>query len=196
MKYFLDLTHPVGENTIQWPTATKFKVLKAVASQFDDYYYESRDISTAEHAGTHTDAPAHFCRDRWHTADIPLTRLTGPGVKIDIEQRVETDPDTDLLVEDILAWQRRHGDIPEKSVVVVHTGRGKLYGEKRKYFGRPDTITDERDVANLHFPGVSPAAAQWLVDHDVVGVAIDTPSTDRGQSKTFPTHQVLCQVRI
>ena len=58
-------------------------------------------------------------------------------------------------------------------------------------FCRPEHVTDDQDVENLHFPGISPEAATWLtMKRNVVGVAIDTPSTDRGQSKKFLTHQV------
>ena len=51
----------MGEKTIAWPTASKFKVDNVVAVETDaGYWYEGRDFSQAEHSGTHTDAPAHF----------------------------------------------------------------------------------------------------------------------------------------
>ena len=162
------------------------------------YWYEARDFSQAEHSGTHTDAPAHFFQDRWHTADIPLDRLAAPAVKIDISKRADTDPDTELEVSDLENWEAEHGAIPDSSIVVVHTGRGKLYSDRDSYLGRPRGLAlPEDDVENLHFPGVSPAAAEWLVtEREVVGVAIDTPSTDRGQSKTFSTHQILGRANV
>ena len=63
---YVDLTHPVGEGTIQWPTASRFHVSNEFAALVKDggYWYESRDFSQAEHSGTHTDAPAHFFKDR------------------------------------------------------------------------------------------------------------------------------------
>lgn len=55
----------------------------------------------------------------------------------------------------------------------------------------------DTDTEQLHFPGVSPAAARWLVTRrGVVGVAIDTPSTDRGQSRSFSTHRVLGEANV
>jgi len=154
----VDLTHPVGEGTIQWPTASRFHVSNEFAALVKDggYWYESRDFSQAEHSGTHTDAPAHF-----------------------FQRQVAHSGYTSR-------------DIPEKSIVIVHTGRGSMYSDKQQYFGRPEHVTDDQDVENLHFPGISPEAATWLtMKRNVVGVAIDTPSTDRGQSKKFLTHQVL-----
>ena len=47
-------------------------------------------------------------------------------------------------------------------------------------------------VAELHFPGLDPKAAQWIVaNRRVDAVGIDTPSIDYGQSTKFETHQTL-----
>ena len=41
-----------------------------------------------EHTGTHCDAPAHFIDGGLFIDEIPLERLIGPGVTIDISQKV------------------------------------------------------------------------------------------------------------
>ena len=47
-------------------------------------------------------------------------------------------------------------------------------------------------MPNLHFPGLHPRGARWLVrNRDVKAVGIDTASIDYGQSKDFMTHRVL-----
>ena len=187
----------MSENTVAWPSASKFQLSNVFAGDSGHgYYYEGRDFSQAEHSGTHTDAPAHFCRDRWHAADIPMDHLVAPGVKVSIKDRADIDQDTMLTVQDLLDWEESNGRIPDKSVVLVHTGRGRLYEEKEKYLGRPKGMDlEETDTEHLHFPGVSPEAAAWLVDNRaIVGLGIDTPSTDRGQSKTFKTHQVTVYI--
>ena len=55
--------------------------------------------------------------------------------------------------------------------------------------------TDERGleaVANLHFPGLDPDAARWLVsERSVDAIGLDTPSIDFGQSTHFESHQTL-----
>ena len=57
------------------------------------------------------------------------------------------------------------------------------------YLGYPPG--SPRDESNLHFPGFHPDLARWLVaERDVVGVGIDTPSQDRGQSRDKMTHRV------
>ncbi len=47
-------------------------------------------------------------------------------------------------------------------------------------------------MPELHFPGLAPEAAEWLVaDRGIVAVGIDTPSIDYGQSVDFRSHVVL-----
>ena len=47
-------------------------------------------------------------------------------------------------------------------------------------------------MPELHFPGLDPEAAQWLVDNRrIASLGIDTPSIDYGQSSTFETHRIL-----
>ncbi len=44
----------------------------------------------------------------------------------------------------------------------------------------------------MHFPGLHPEAARWLVDHRKVKiVGLDTPSIDYGQSRLFEGHVSL-----
>jgi len=50
----------------------------------------------------------------------------------------------------------------------------------------------EAGVTNLHFPGLHPDAARWIVaNRPVKAVGIDTASIDYGQSKGFESHRVL-----
>ena len=48
-------------------------------------------------------------------------------------------------------------------------------------------------MKDLHFPGLHPEAAKWLVENRKINaVGIDTASIDHGQSTHFETHQALC----
>jgi kynurenine formamidase len=47
-------------------------------------------------------------------------------------------------------------------------------------------------VAQLHFPGLSPEAAEWLIQNrSIDAIGIYTPSIDRGQSTDFRSHVIL-----
>jgi kynurenine formamidase len=54
----------------------------------------------------------------------------------------------------------------------------------------------EAAVARLHFPGIHPEAARWLVGKNVLAVGIDAASIAYGQSSQFETHRVLYDKNI
>jgi kynurenine formamidase len=52
-------------------------------------------------------------------------------------------------------------------------------------------------VAKLHFPGLYPDAARWLItNRSVKAVGLDTASIDYGQSTLFQTHVTLFEKNI
>ena len=188
-KKLIDMTYPFASDTLHWPTAKPFQLDKVSEGRTPQgFWYSSYNYSGSEHVGTHLDAPFHFAEGKWTTEQIPLASLIGPGVIIDARRKAETDRDYLLQVADIVAWEKRFGRIPKDSIVVMHTGWGRYWGDRKRYFG-----TDAPgDVSNLHFPGFSKAAAEFLVNQRTVkAVGIDTPSIDHGPSRDFIAHQIL-----
>ena len=55
-----------------------------------------------EHQGTHIDAPSHFGKGRQSMEQIPPEKLMGPGVVIDVKDKVKVNPDYAVSVDDIL----------------------------------------------------------------------------------------------
>lgn len=62
---------------------------------------EANKMEFFEHQGTHIDAPVHFGNGRHSLEQIPLERLIGPGVVIDIRDKVKSNADYAVTVEDI-----------------------------------------------------------------------------------------------
>ena len=112
----------------------------------------------------------------------------GPATVVDITAHVT--PDYLVSVEDITAWEAMHGEIPAGAVLLIRTGWAARWSDRTAYLGTD--LIGEAAVANLHFPGISEAAARWLVDaRDISAVGIDTPSIDRGQSSDFRAHVIF-----
>ncbi len=185
----VDLTHPFDEHTVAWPTNKPFSWEKTSWGMTPGgYWYASADFATSEHGGTHIDAPIHFGRGRQAVDEIPLRKLVGPAVVIDVVKAVEQNRDYRLTVADIAAWERRHGRIPDGAIVLMRTGWAKYWPDRKKYFGT-DT---PHDPATLHFPGFSKETAEFLLkERKIDGVGIDTASIDYGQSRDFIVHQIL-----
>jgi len=152
------------------------------------YWYASGTFSGSEHGGTHLDAPVHFASSGISVDEIPVERLLGPAVVIDIQEACQQNPDYELTVQDITLWESRHGVIEPNDLVLIHTGWGEHWPDPQKYLGSPTPD----DPLSLHFPSFSAEAMSFLVhDRQVRGVGIDTASIDPGQSKDFQAHQIL-----
>jgi len=194
--HVVDLTHAFDANTVYWPTAETFKLETDFEGMTDKgYYYSAYRYSAAEHGGTHLDSPVHFAKGR-HTVDqIPLQQLMGAAVIVDVTSQAAANPDYQVSVADFQNWERRNGRIRAGTIVLLRTGFGKLYPDRKKYLG-----TEERGaqaVAKLHFPGLDPAAARWLTQNrSIKAIGLDTPSIDYGQSTLFESHRVLFEKNI
>ena len=187
----VDLTYSFDSTTIYWPTASGFKLhVDAKGWQDGGYYYEANSFESAEHGGTHLDAPVHFAEGKWASDEIPLDRLIGPGVVIDISEKALADRDYLIRAMDLKAWEAEHGLLPEGSIVLFRTGYGQYWPDRVQYMGTD--IRGAEGVAALHFPGLDSDAAVWLREQRRVrAVGIDTPSIDYGQSTRFEAHQEL-----
>jgi len=190
----IDMTYAFGPDTLYWPTAKPFQLETVAEGKTPQgYWYASNNYSASEHGGTHLDAPIHFAERKWTAEQIPLANLIGPGVVLNLQAKAEADRDYLLRAEDIRAWEKRYGRIPRDTIVLMYTGWGKYWGDRKKYFG-----TDEPgNVTDLHFPGFSKEAAEFLIkERGVKAVGLDTPSIDYGPSKDFLAHQTFCGANV
>jgi kynurenine formamidase len=185
----VDLTHPFDETTIYWPTARHFQLeVVAHGETPGGWWYAANNFCAAEHGGTHMDAPIHFAEGHWTADEIPLERLIGPAVVVDLRARVAGDRDALLRVQDLEADEAANGRIPDAAIVLVRTGWSRYWPDPGSYLG----TTVAGDTAHLHFPGVSGDAATWLVTRRRIrAVGIDTASIDRGQSHDFLAHRAF-----
>ena len=186
---WVDLTYAYSDETIYWPTADGFTLDEVAYGETEGgYFYSSYNVSTAEHGGTHLDAPIHFSRSGMSTEQIPLERLIGPAVVVDVSDHAT--PDYQVSVADLEVWESAHGPIPEGAILLIRTGWGERWPDRLRYLGTERT--GEAAVAELHFPGIHPDAARWIVEERAVAaVGIDTASIDFGQSSGFETHVII-----
>jgi len=192
----VDLTYSFDAESVYWPTAETFKLeTDAEGMTENGYYYSAYRYSAAEHGGTHLDAPVHFAKGRNSVDQIPVDQLTGAGLVLDVTKQCAGNADYLISVADFQDWEKKNGEIPVGSIVLLRTGFGRFYPDRRKYLG-----TDERGaaaVAKLHFPGLDPEAARWLTQNrSIKAIGLDTASIDRGQSTMFESHRTLFEKNV
>lgn len=187
----IDLTHTLEAGSPYWPEktpGTPFHTIVATAHAEDGNF--TLNLAMPEHFGTHLDAPLHFVPNRESVDQIPIEKFFAPAVVIDVSSAVGQDADYRVTVQDIDRWIDRHGAIPSGALVFFHTGWASRWPSQEKYMN-----ADAEGV--LHFPGLSLAAASFLLDSArPVGVGIDTASVDYGPSRDFPVHNLTLPAGI
>lgn len=193
---WIDLSHAFDENTIYWPTAASFRLDTVFEGVTDSgFYYSAYEYRAAEHGGTHLDAPVHFAQGKRSMDEIPVDQLIGPAVVVDVRQQASSDVDYQITTEDFIKWESEHGKLPVGVIVLLRTGFGAYWPDKLRYLGTAERGPEA--VAQLHFPGLHPDAAKWLVtERKIHAIGLDTPSIDFGQSTLFKSHQILFQQNI
>jgi len=185
----IDLTYPFDDKTIYWPNAPSNFELKRLSygETPGGYFYAANSLCTPEHGGTHLDAPIHFAKDGKTVDQIPLRQLIAAGVVIDVSAAAASDPDYRLSIDKVRRWEKQHGNIPSGAVVLLRTGWGKRWPDKKQYLG-DDT---PGDASKLRFPSYGKEAAEHLVRvRHVAALGVDTASIDHGPSKDFVVHRI------
>ena len=186
----VDLSHAFDSETIHWPTDPSGFELRTLhkGKTEQGFFYYANAFCAPEHSGTHIDAPMHFADGHWTNSDIPVERLVGPAVVIDVSAKAAADPDYRLTHQDVLEWEKAHGAIADGAIVLLRTGWSARWPDRKAYMG-DDT---PGDASHLHFPSYGPDAASYLVSvRHVRMLGVDTASVDHGPSQDFPVHRIL-----
>src|SRR4051794_19301098 len=126
----VDLLQPLHEKTpvlkLPEPFANTPGLTRHEISRYDDRgpAWAWSWLEIGEHVGTHFDAPIHWItgRDGEDLASVPPERLVGPAVVLDKSADAQDDPDYLLTVDDVRAFEREHGELPEGGWLLLRTG--------------------------------------------------------------------------
>jgi kynurenine formamidase len=123
------------------------------------------------------DAPYHFIENGLKIHEIGLTRLVREAVLIMSKKKANQS----ITKNDIQEFEKKHGKIPKNSTVVFCTGWQKML-HNDSYF--------------IKNPGLSEAAAKYLVSKKTNLVGIDSPSIDFKGSRRFSVHHIFSKNNI
>jgi kynurenine formamidase len=169
---FVDLTHAFAPGIAHWrgfPNET-VKTL---------YTYKSAGFLAQEFChvgqwGTHVDAPAHFAPGGKTVDQIPPSQMLLPLVVLDVHAAVARNPNYTITMNDVLAWERRHGPIPRDAFVAMRTDWSKRWPSQAAMQN-----LDAHGVA--HYPGWSMPVLRYLYDvRHVTATGHETTDTDPG----------------
>jgi kynurenine formamidase len=192
----VDLTQPLNEQTpvIQLPDefAQTPKLKRHEISRYDERgpawaWYR---LEIGEHTGTHLDAPVHWIsgRDGRDVSQVPPRHLVAPAVVIDRSAESAEDPDYLLTVDDMRAFEKDHGPLPEGGWLLLHTGWDARANDAGAFLNAED--------GNPRSPGFDAECARWIAEESpLVGVGVETVGIDAGAAggfdPPFPAHYYL-----
>jgi len=166
----VDLTFEISNKLPSFPGSPSPQFISWADKKSDGYNLEL--IFLSSHSGTHLDAPYHFVEKGVSIDKIPLSKLIINAVIC----RVKKDSNESITQRDVVDFEKRNGMIHPKMAVVFETEWSKSIA-KKDYFTKN--------------PGLSAAAARYLLKKKVSLVGIDSPSIDMGKDSKFPVHHIL-----
>lgn len=129
-------------------------------------------ITIGSHTGTHADAPWHFFQQGNTIDKEPLNKFLGQAVIIDLSQK---QVGSGINANDINQYAK--DIIIANDILLIYTGTSNL-GEKD-------------DKIKNNFTYLEPSAAEWLINHKIKSIGIDTLSVERYGNKEAPVHKLL-----
>jgi kynurenine formamidase len=160
---YVDLTHAFEPVQPVWPGFGHAVFKPAIAGQDlgdyakkgDEFTYDKHGfIATAyelttDQYGTQLDPPAHWDPLGATISDLPASFTLRPLVVVDIHDKVAADPGYHATIDDVKAWEAKHGTVPEGSVVMFRSDWHKKW-------------SDTANFAKAPFPGVKLDTLQFL----------------------------------
>ena len=178
-----DLTHTFSPKTPVFPAFQPLQIKPKFSIAKDGFF--ANELTFDEHTGTHMDAPMHFVANGNSADRLSIDRFFAPLAVVSIEARAAKDPDATLTVDDLLAWEKRHGRLPRGAFVAMHSGWEARIGSADRFLNK-----DARGT--MHAPGFSEEAARFLAqERDIVGAGVDTLSLDIAAASKFVAHLAL-----
>lgn len=163
----IDITHPLGVSTVEWPGDVPFSLEPTARIVQGDSVNLSR-VTLSLHTGTHADAPFHYDDQGRCMADIPLERYVGRCRLVHLEGRRMITAD-DLRALNLGGVER----------VLIRTG------------SCPDLSRFHPD-----FTAMAPEAIEYLASIGVGLIGTDAHSVDPADSTDLPAHRACARTGL
>jgi kynurenine formamidase len=152
---FVDLTHAFAPGIPRWPGFPTEE--RKVIYTYEKDGFIAEIFTHVGQYGTHCDPPGHFHKGLRLIDEIPVKEMILPLVVIDCSQKVSANPDYQLVLEDIQAWETRHGRIPQGAFVAMRTDWYKRFSDINAFYNKDDK-------GQPHYPGWTIEVLKFLFD--------------------------------
>ncbi|OZV23372.1 cyclase family protein [Streptococcus sobrinus] len=169
----VDLTHQISETSPHFPALPALEK-KDIFTLKDGFHVQQ--FTVVGQYGTHIDAPIHFVEGGKWLDELPLEELFLPLYVIDLSEKVAQDPNYELKVDDVLAFEEEHGKIEAGAFVAFRSDWSKRWPDQ-------DAIRNLNAQGTQETPGWSREAIEFLIkERAVKALGHETLDTDSGQT--------------
>jgi len=157
----VDLSHSVSMHTPGWVGYPSMKI--SYFQRHATHGIVSQFIETPLHVSTHMDAEMHVVSGGSDMASVPLDRLVGEGVIVDVSDVVD---DFAVITPEMIT---RKVEVKRGDILIYHTGWWRYYNEA--------PLEDEVRYFCRH-PGGTRRLAEWIAEMQFAWTGVDTASAD------------------
>lgn len=176
---FVDLTHAFGPGIPHWPgfpdeeREVIYHYDEGVGSMGAGFFAER--FTHVGQWGTHVDPPAHFVRGLRTVDEISVREMILPLVVFDVHEAAAADPDYQITMADVRAWESRHGPVPEGAFAAMRTDWSRRWPDAASMANAgPDGVA--------HYPGWSLEVLTYLYEERrITASGHETTDTDSGR---------------
>jgi arylformamidase len=171
---FHDLTHLIYPDMPTYPGEPQ--------PEFQPFFKLGRDkvnltrLIIGSHTGTHVDAPKHFISTGDSVNKIPLDKFVGEAVILDMSTKSIGEGITNVDL-DTYSKVVKAGDI-----ILLYTGTSEHWNN------------DKNIMQNFTY--LEPSAAEWIVNHEIKCIGIDSFSVEKYGFKDGIAHKMLLSNKI
>ena len=158
--HWVELSHTLNNESPFWSGIPEGSV-ELCKTVFD---YDNPMLSCRIHTfkfpgqfGTHIDFPGHFAKDAALSEKYDVHNLIFPLVVIDITEQVKKDVHYAVTAEDIKAYEKQYGDIPDGAFVALRTDWSKNWPDMNALSGAAEDGSE-------NFPGWSLEALKYIYE--------------------------------
>lgn len=177
-KQFVDLTHAFHPGIPHWPgfpderVTTLYWYEEGIGTLGSGFFAE--EFCHVGQWGTHVDPPAHFHKGLRTIDEIDIKEMIMPLVVIDVHEKVAQNPDYTITMEDVKAWEKKYGPIPEGAFVAMRTDWSKRWPDMK-------AMRNEDAQGIAHYPGWSMEVLKYLFEErKVTAIGHEPTDTDPG----------------
>ena len=167
---FYDLTQAISKDTPIYPGDPQPCFEPSSTIERDNYNVTR--IIMGSHSSTHVDAQRHFIMYGNSIDMEPLSKFLGESIVVDLSEKRNIGEG--VTCSDLEAYSK---GIKNDDILLIYTGTSE-------YWMKDQNI-------KYNFTYLEPSAAQWIVDHHIKCVGIDTFSVEKYGSKEGLSHKIL-----